>query len=114
MFEVSESFLLEDVTDPVAVSVFANTDDCDLANDNFDNLNGEYEDSLEDTFNADDSYYDGNEYGDMTTYSEDTPEDLIDMDCADTLNMDVNEDIIVDNDLSDEDGELIDIVDGAC
>ena len=50
----------------------------------------------------------------MITYSEDTPEDLIDMDCADTLNMDVNEDIIVDNDLSDEDGELIDIVDGAC
>lgn len=114
MFEVSESFLLEDVTDPVAVSVFANTDDYDLANDNFDNLNNEYEDSLEDTFDSDDSYYDGNEYGDMTTYSEDTPEDLIDMDCADTLNIDVNEDIIVDNDLSDEDGELIDIVDGAC
>ena len=82
MFEVSESFLLEDVTDPVAVSVFANTDDCDLANDNFDNLNDEYEDSLEDTFDSDDSYYDGNEYGDMTTYSENTPEDLIDMDCV--------------------------------
>lgn len=114
MFEVSDSFILEEVTDPVAVSIFANTSDYDLSNDNFGSLNREYEDSFEDTFGEDDSYYDGDEYGDMSTYSENTPDDLIDMDCADTLNMDVNKDILADIDLSDEDGELIDIVDGAC
>lgn len=110
-FDISDTFLLEDVTDPVAINVFSNTTDCDLCND-LEDLKDEYEDSLEDVFGEDEEYFDGEDG--MVTYSSGDPDELIDYSNCNLLDDEVNEEILADNDLAEmmEDNELIDIVDG--
>ena len=91
---VADTFLLEDVSDPVAVSVFANTDNYDMSND---------EELGEELLKFDED--DENEFDD----------ELLDDLCynteTDIVNSDIDIDYEAENDF-DEDGEIIDIIDG--
>ena len=96
MKPVSDTFMLEDITDPVAVSVFCNTEAYEIAND---------EQLAQDLLK-----YDNDEDYDLDTNSD--FEDYCYGSEIDVLNSDIDAEFEVDNDFDDYDGEIFDMVDG--
>lgn len=96
MDRVSKSFMYEDLTDPVAISMFVQSESYEQMNDEYIAEQLIREEGIDD----------------MDDYGEDLYDDWMYGSCNDSVDMEINDEEEVDMDISDEDGELIDIVDG--
>ena len=96
---VSKSFLNEDLNDPIAISMFVHSDNYEVSHDE------EIAESIA-----------RNESADLDEEFDAATEELVD-DCeygcsTSVLDNDIDMEEDIDNDISDEDGEIIDIIDG--
>ena len=93
---VSKTFFLEDMDDPVAINMFSNSSLYELFND----------ENIADNLETDEDIY-GDDI-DKEEFFDDIMQDT----STSQIDIDVDEDIKLNNDLSDENGEIIDMVDG--
>ena len=93
---VSKTFFLEDMDDPVAINMFSNSSLYELFND----------ENIADNLETDEDIYGDN------IDEEEFFDDIMQDTSTSQIDIDVDEDIKVNNDLSDENGEIIDMVDG--
>ena len=93
---VSKTFFLEDMDDPVAINMFSNSSLYELFND----------ENIADNLETDEDIY-GDDIDEEEFF-----DDIMQDRSTSQIDIDVDEDIKVNNDLSDENGEIIDMVDG--
>lgn len=93
---VSKTFFLEDMDDPVAINMFSNSSLYELFND----------ENIADNLETDEDIY-GDDIDEEEFF-----DDIMQDTSTSQIDIDVDEDIKVNNDLSDENGEIIDMVDG--
>ena len=93
---VSKTFFLEDMDDPVAINMFSNSSLYELFND----------ENISDNLETDEDIY-GDDIDEEEFF-----DDIMQDTSTSQIDIDVDEDIKVNNDLSDENGEIIDMVDG--
>ena len=93
---VSKTFFLEDMDDPVAINMFSNSSLYELFND----------ENIADNLETDEDIY-GDDIDEEEFF-----DDIMQDTSTSQIDIDVDEDIKVNNDLSDENGERIDMVDG--
>ena len=93
---VSKTFFLEDMDDPVAITMFSNSSLYELFND----------ENIADNVETDEDIY-GDDIDEEEFF-----DDIMQDTSTSQIDIDVDEDIKVNNDLSDENGEIIDMVDG--
>ena len=93
---VSKTFFLEDIDDPVAINMFSNSSLYELFND----------ENIADNLETDEDIY-GDDIDEEEFF-----DDIMQDTSTSQIDIDVDEDIKVNNDLSDENGEIIDMVDG--
>ena len=93
---VSKTFFLEDMDDPVAINMFSNSSLYELFND----------ENIADNLETDEDIY-GDDIDEEEFF-----DDIMQDTSTSQIDIDVDEDIKVNSDLSDENGEIIDMVDG--
>ena len=93
---VSKTFFLEDIDEPVAINMFSNSSLYELFND----------ENIADNLETDEDIY-GDDIDEEEFF-----DDIMQDTSTSQIDIDVDEDIKVNNDLSDENGEIIDMVDG--
>ena len=93
---VSKTFFLEDIDDPVAINMFSNSSLYELFND----------ENIADNLETDEDIY-GDDIDEEEFF-----DDIMQDTSTSQIDIDVDEDIKVNNDLSDENGEIIDMIDG--
>lgn len=93
---VSKTFFLEDMDDLVAINMFSNSSLYELFND----------ENIADNLETDEDIY-GDDIDEEEFF-----DDIMQDTSTSQIDIDVDEDIKVNNDLSDENGEIIDMVDG--
>ena len=93
---VSKTFFLEDMDDPVDINMFSNSSLYELFND----------ENIADNLETDEDIY-GDDIDEEEFF-----DDIMQDTSTSQIDIDVDEDIKVNNDLSDENGEIIDMVDG--
>ena len=93
---VSKTFFLEDMDDPVAINMFSNSSLYELFND----------ENIADNLETDEDIY-GDDIDEEEFF-----DDIMQDTSTSQIDIDVDEDIKVNNDLSDENGEIIDMIDG--
>ena len=93
---VSKTFFLEDMDDPIAINMFSNSSLYELFND----------ENIADNLETDEDIY-GDDIDEEEFF-----DDIMQDTSTSQIDIDVDEDIKVNNDLSDENGEIIDMVDG--
>ena len=93
---VSKTFFLEDMDDPVAINMFSNSSLYELFND----------ENIADNLETDEDIY-GDDIDEEEFF-----DDIMQDTSTSQIDIDVDEDIKVNNDLSDENGEIIGMIDG--
>ena len=97
MLEISDTFFLEDYEDPVAVNMFVNSSNYELFND--ENIASEIDDDL--------LLFDS-----VNESSEELFDDYMSNSSTSIIDTTIDEEIEIDRDVSDYDGEIIDMIDG--